>query len=102
MTDNKLLTITDAAAKKVHNLRVQPGDDSLMLRISITGGGCHGFQYKFAFENTTQSDDFQFHHSLPKHPETKTTPPPRAIIIDPISMGYLRGANVDYVRDAQG
>ncbi len=102
MIDNKSLTITDDAAKKVHNLRVQQGDESLMLRISIAGGGCHGFQYKFAFENTPEADDFSFHKDLPEHPDSQKKPNPITIIIDPISMGYLRGAKVDYVRDGQG
>ena len=97
MNQENPITITEPAAEKVHNLKLQQNDNQLLLRISITGGGCHGFQYKFAFEDQARQDDFQINKSLEKSIENPVT-----VIVDPISMGYLRGAEVDYLRDAKG
>ena len=45
------LVFTDAAAAKVKTLIDEEGDDSLKLRVFISGGGCSGFQYGFDFDN---------------------------------------------------
>ena len=73
----------------------EEGDLELKLRIYITGGGCHGFQYGFAFEKDKADEDFKFStHSTSKQEV--------AIIIDPISIQYLDGSTIDYITDAQG
>tara|TARA_B100001093_G_C26306335_1_gene791639 strand:- start:11 stop:370 length:360 start_codon:yes stop_codon:yes gene_type:complete len=97
MEHENSITITEPAAEKVHNLKLQQNNNQLLLRISITGGGCHGFQYKFAFEDEARSDDFAFSKNL-----KETNQPPITIVVDPISMGYLRGSEVDYLQDAKG
>lgn len=98
MSETKILNITTSAAEKVHNLKTQEQNMSLLLRISITGGGCHGFQYKFAFEDQSRDDDFSFSKSLADNSHNESV----TIIIDPISLGYLRGSEVDYLHDAKG
>ena len=47
------LILTDSAAHKVQTLIDDEGDDSLMLRVFISGGGCSGFQYGFTFDQET-------------------------------------------------
>ena len=49
--DPTVLNLTDSAAQKVRRLREEEGDDTLMLRVYVTGGGCSGFSYGFNFAN---------------------------------------------------
>ena len=52
LLDSEALLITDEAAAKISELMLEEGNPHLRLRIYITGGGCSGFQYNFAFEET--------------------------------------------------
>ncbi len=49
--------LSESAAKRIGELIAMEGDASLMLRLSVSGGGCSGFQYGFSFDNATQPDD---------------------------------------------
>ena len=49
--DPTVLNLTDSAAQKVRRLREEEGDNNLMLRVYVTGGGCSGFSYGFNFAN---------------------------------------------------
>ena len=51
------IRISDAVVAKVAELLAEEGDPSLQLRIYVTGGGCSGFQYGFAFDDQMQEDD---------------------------------------------
>ncbi|MBK2246871.1 iron-sulfur cluster assembly accessory protein, partial [Francisella tularensis] len=51
------INFTEAASLKVKELIEEEGDNSLSLRVYITGGGCSGFQYAFAFDNEVKEDD---------------------------------------------
>lgn len=85
-----LLNITDSAVAKVLSLKDEEGNDDLMLRVFVTGGGCSGFQYGFSFEETRQEDD---------------TPVERdgvTVLIDSLSYQYLVGSTVDYQEDLMG
>ncbi len=84
------LIFTDAAAKKVRELITDEGNDALMLRVFITGGGCSGFQYGFTFdENITEGD------SVVENEGVK-------LLIDPMSFQYLVGAEIDYSEGLEG
>ena len=61
-----------------------------MLRISVQGGGCSGFQYKFDFVGTKEDDD------LVVFKEGAT------VLIDPVSAQYMTGAEIDFVDDLIG
>ncbi|MEC8383422.1 MAG: iron-sulfur cluster insertion protein ErpA [Pseudomonadota bacterium] len=95
MSNQPNLTITDAAALKVHSIIQAEDVTGLKLRTYITGGGCQGFQYGFALEETEKNNDLVFQKTL-KDTQTIT------IIIDPISMQYLDHSTIDYVEDTQG
>ena len=82
--------MTEQAIAKVCRLIEAEGNDSLMLRIYVTGGGCSGFQYGFAFEEAAAEDD------------TRITQGPVTLLIDPMSYPYLAGAKIDYVDDLRG
>jgi iron-sulfur cluster insertion protein len=85
-----LLVFTSAAAKKVSELIEEEGNQELMLRIYVQGGGCSGFQYGFTFdENVNEGDE-------------KITTDGVTLLIDPMSLQYLMGAEVDYSEGLQG
>ena len=84
------LNFSDAAARKVKELIDEEGDQSLMLRVFITGGGCSGFQYGFTFDEDVNEDDT----TLVKNGVT--------LLIDSMSYQYLVGAEIDYKEDLQG
>ncbi len=75
---------SDSAVGKVSELIAEEGNPQLKLRVYVSGGGCSGFQYGFAFEETTGEDDLV----IEKHGVR--------VLIDPVSLTYLSGAEVDY------
>ena len=84
------LQFTDAAVAKVRELIEDEGNDALMLRVFISGGGCSGFQYGFTFEEAASEDD------------TRVVKNEVTLLIDPLSFQYLVGAEIDYKEDLQG
>ncbi|KAA3627583.1 MAG: iron-sulfur cluster insertion protein ErpA [Proteobacteria bacterium] len=84
------LLFTDAAATKVKQLIDEEGNDELMLRVFVSGGGCSGFQYGFTFDEAVNEGDTQ----VQKQGVT--------LLIDPMSYQYLVGAEIDYKEDLQG
>ena len=51
------LTLTEAAASQIQHLMAEEKNPQLMLRVTILGGGCSGFQYTFLLDDKTQDDD---------------------------------------------
>ena len=84
------LIFTDNAAGKVKQLIDEEGNPDLKLRVFVTGGGCSGFQYGFTFDEAVSEDDT----SLQKNGVT--------LLIDPMSLQYLTGAEIDYQENAEG
>lgn len=84
------LVFTDNAAGKVKQLIDEEGNHELKLRVFVTGGGCSGFQYGFTFEEAINEDDT----SMQKNGVT--------LLIDPMSLQYLAGAEIDYQENAEG
>lgn len=84
------LVFTDNAAKKVKELIEEEGSPDLKLRVFVSGGGCSGFQYGFTFEEEVNEDDTQVQK------DTVT------LLIDPMSLQYLMGAEIDYQDSLQG
>lgn len=78
--------ITESAAKRIHHLLKDEQAESF-LRISVTGGGCSGFQYNFIFDNALTLDDRTFEGF-----DTK-------VIIDDISLGFIDGGVLDFTED---
>ncbi|MFM8331171.1 MAG: iron-sulfur cluster insertion protein ErpA [Candidatus Methylumidiphilus sp.] len=81
---------TDNAASKVSELIAEEGNEALMLRVYVQGGGCSGFQYGFTFDESANDDDTQIEKNGVK------------VLIDPMSFQYLDGAEIDYREDASG
>jgi iron-sulfur cluster insertion protein len=90
LTDDAPVVFTSAAAAKVAALIEEEGNADLMLRIYIQGGGCSGFQYGFTFDETVNEGDLE------------VTTDGVKLLIDPMSMQYLMGAEIDYTEGLQG
>ena len=89
-TETAPLVFTAAAAGKVSQLIEEEGNPNLMLRVYIQGGGCSGFQYGFTFDENVNEGD-----------EEVVTDGVR-LLVDPMSMQYLMGAEIDYTEGLQG
>jgi len=84
------LVFTDSAANKVKQLIEEEGNPDLKLRVFVTGGWCSGFQYGFTFDEATNEDDT----TMQKSGVT--------LLIDPMSLQYLAGAEIDYQENIEG
>lgn len=84
------LLFTESAASKVRELIEEEGTPDLKLRVFVSGGGCSGFQYGFTFDETTNDDD------------TVIERDGVVLLIDPMSLQYLVGAEIDYTDGLQG
>jgi iron-sulfur cluster insertion protein len=84
------LVFTENAAAKVRQLIEEEGNPGLKLRVFVTGGGCSGFQYGFTFDEAVNEDDT----SLQKGGVT--------LLVDPMSLQYLTGAEIDYQENVEG
>ncbi len=84
------LIFTSAAAAKVASLIKEEGNPNLMLRVHIQGGGCSGFQYSFGFDESEKEGD------------ARVVTDGITLLVDPLSLQYLMGSEVDYVESLQG
>jgi iron-sulfur cluster insertion protein len=85
-----MMILTEATVAQLNKLFREENNPDLMLRVFVQGGGCSGFQYGFAFEDTQNDDDFEFGHGEVR------------VLVDAMSMQYLQGATIDYREDAMG
>ena len=83
------ITVTERAARRIGEvLRHEP--PGTMLRLSVEGGGCSGFQYKFDTDSAQEADDI-----LVRRDDA-------LLLIDRVSLGYLAGSEIDFVDDLIG
>jgi iron-sulfur cluster assembly accessory protein len=83
------VTVSDRAARKIGEiLKNEP--PGTMLRVSVEGGGCSGFQYKFDMERAKAADDLVISQNG------------AVVLIDPVSVGYMAGSQIDFVDDLIG
>jgi iron-sulfur cluster assembly accessory protein len=83
------LTLTKAAAERVGLIARKQGKPAI-LRLSVEGGGCSGFQYKFDLEETPEADD-----------SVSETDGVR-LVVDPVSLDLVSGSIVDFVESLGG
>lgn len=95
------LVFTEAAARKVKGLIDDEGNPELNLRVFITGGGCSGFQYGFTFDETINSDDLVVEKKLDQEEDEGSVSLVK-LLVDPMSLQYLQGAEIDYREDVNG
>ena len=86
-----MITVTPSAAEKLTGVMVQKGlDSSHGLRVFVKGGGCGGMQYGMTFDEAARANDEVYEqHGL-------------RIMVDPTSLFYVDGANIDYVDNLMG
>jgi iron-sulfur cluster insertion protein len=84
------LVFTESAANKVKALIEEEGNNDLKLRVFVTGGGCSGLQYGFEFDEQLQEGDTCVENHGVK------------LIVDPMSVQYLTGAEIDYREGLDG
>jgi iron-sulfur cluster insertion protein len=84
------IRITESVVSKVAEMLAEEGDPALQLRIFVTGGGCSGFQYGFAFDDEKKDDDIRVARG------------PITVVVDAMSFQYLAGAEIDYEDKLEG
>jgi iron-sulfur cluster assembly accessory protein len=83
------VTVSERAARRIGEiLKVEPA--GAMLRVSVEGGGCSGFQYKFDIEHAKGEDDVEIAREG------------AVVLIDPVSLQFMAGAQIDFVDDLIG
>jgi iron-sulfur cluster insertion protein len=83
------VTVSARAAKRIAEiLKGEPAPS--MLRVAVTGGGCSGFQYNFAIDDARLDDDLVVERDG------------ATVLIDPMSLDFLKGAEIDFVDDLIG
>lgn len=95
----QVVTITENAANKVWELIQEEGNLALKLRVFITGGGCSGFQYGFTFDEALNEDDTVVSKAVVEQAASNGVV---QLLIDPMSLQYLMGAEIDYKSDLSG
>ena len=82
--------ISERAAQRIAELKATEADASLMLRITVSGGGCAGFQYGFDFDDKVGDEDLLFERDGVR------------VVIDEMSLGLLAGGELDYKENLLG
>ncbi|MGI9386364.1 MAG: iron-sulfur cluster insertion protein ErpA [Methyloligellaceae bacterium] len=83
------ITVSDTAAKRISEIIAREPENT-MLRVSVEGGGCSGFQYKFDLVQARDDDDL----AIEKQGVV--------VLVDPISVEYMQGSVIDFVDDLIG
>lgn len=90
MSDEKRIILTDGLVARVRALREKQGNQALMLRVAVNGGGCQGFEYQFGFAEAVESEDRVFEKDGV------------CVVIDEMSLELLDGSTVDFVDEMAG
>jgi iron-sulfur cluster insertion protein len=89
-TPRRTVELTDSAIRQIAKILSQDEHKGLMLRVSVSGGGCSGFQYGFTFDDTRGENDLVIERDG------------ATVLIDDVSLELLDGAKIDYVEDMIG
>ena len=83
------MTVSARAARRISEI-LKAESVAVMLRLAVTGGGCSGFQYNFTLDDSRQEDDLVIERDG------------ATVLVDPMSLEFLKGAELDYVDDLIG
>ncbi len=86
----RVLEISESAASQLATMIEAEGEADLMLRVTVSGGGCSGYQYGFSFDSKVTPDDLVFEREGVK------------VVTDEVSMDLLAGSQVDYKDELVG
>jgi iron-sulfur cluster insertion protein len=84
------IVLTDNAVRRIAMLKEQEQTENAFLRITVSGGGCSGFQYGFSFDEERHADDLLFEKDGV------------VVVVDDVSLALLDGAEIDFVEDLMG
>jgi iron-sulfur cluster insertion protein len=97
MTALHPINVSQQAIEKIYSLaQDEPSPKETMFQIYVKGGGCHGFQYGLQFQDSSRPGDQVFSCKEENSQQSIT------VIVDMISLQYLKGASIDYKSDAMG
>jgi iron-sulfur cluster assembly accessory protein len=85
-----LVTVTERAARRILEVAAAERTANAALRISVEGGGCSGFQYKFDMVSAVEAGDVVLEQNGAR------------VLIDPVSIAYMTGSQIDFVDDLIG
>jgi len=83
------VTLSENAARQIKAIMAKQGQDRYM-RVAVEGGGCSGFQYKFDFADSPESDDIVIERYGAK------------VVVDEMSLEFLSGSEIDYTNELIG
>ena len=86
----RAIRISPSAARRIAALRQAEANPELMLRVTVSGGGCSGFQYGFGFDDVVNPDDLVFERDGVR------------VVVDDVSMDLLANAEIDFIEDLMG
>lgn len=89
-SNNRSVAISDSAVSRIRELTAEGDYAGMMLRVSVSGGGCSGFQYGFSFDDQKQDDD----HVLGRDGVT--------VLIDDVSWEFVVGSELHFVEELIG
>jgi len=82
------ITLSERAAKRI--VEILQAEDAALMRVSVEGGGCSGFQYRFDLVQDQTPDDIVVERDGAR------------VVVDPVSLGFVRGAEIDFVDELIG
>jgi iron-sulfur cluster assembly accessory protein len=89
MTETQVISMTNNAARRVAEIAAKLGKPPV-LRLSVEGGGCSGFQYRFGLAEAVEADD------------VRAEGEGASLVVDPVSLDLVRGSAVDFVESLGG
>ncbi|MCF4164420.1 iron-sulfur cluster insertion protein ErpA [Zavarzinia compransoris] len=84
---DRAVGLTASAAARIAHLMKEEDNPAAFLRVSVTGGGCSGFQYNFSFDEDVQDDDLVIERDG------------AVVHVDQVSLDLMAGSVIDYVED---
>jgi iron-sulfur cluster insertion protein len=82
------ITLSERAARRI--VEILRTEDAALMRVSVEGGGCSGFQYRFDLIQEGAPDDIVVERDGAR------------VVVDPVSLGFVQGAEIDFVDDLIG
>ncbi|WP_343289422.1 iron-sulfur cluster assembly accessory protein [Wolbachia endosymbiont of Encarsia formosa] len=118
MSTDYNISLTDNALRKIHSLVEQEGDESSVLRVAVSGGGCSGFKYNFLmdqinkktylgddFDDDEDSKDYRSHSSFSEKGKDIVINDENGnpvLMVDNCSAKFLNNSTIDYTEDLSG
>ncbi len=84
------LTLTAAAARRIAQIMRDEGNTDLKLRVTVSGGGCSGYQYGFSLDDVQTEEDLVLERDG------------AVVLVDSVSVDFLRGAEIDFADELMG